>query len=140
MSFVGCCAEKLSDTSILALPSLPRLVVTRITPLAPRTPNTAVADASLSTEIDSISLGSMSHMSRSTPSTWIRGLESTHVALPRTNISAASEPGSPEYCTVDTPESWPASTLVTELTGVRVRSSFLIEETAPVIVTFFCTP
>ena len=75
------------------------------TPLAPRTPNTAVAEASFSTVMLSISLGSMSHISRSTPSTWMSGDESTHVAWPRTKMEAASLPGSPEYCTVVTPES-----------------------------------
>ena len=36
--------------SSLALPVCPRLVVIRIAPLAPRTPNTAVAEASFSTD------------------------------------------------------------------------------------------
>ena len=68
------------------------------------------------------------------------GAESSHVACPRTNTVAASEPGSPEYCTVVTPESCPASTLFTELTGVRTISSPLMLESAPVTVTFFWVP
>ena len=125
---------------IFAFPSEPRFVVMSTTPLAPRTPNTAVADASFRTVTLSISLGSMSAIERSTPSTCMRGVESPHVALPRTKISAASLPGSPEYWTVVTPDSWPPSTLFTEPTDVLIRSSLLTLDTAPVMVTFFCTP
>ena len=50
-------------------PFVPLRVVTKITPLAARTPYTAVV-ASLSTETDSISLGSIrSKLSRGIPST-----------------------------------------------------------------------
>ena len=82
----------------------------------------------------------MSLIERSTPSTCTSGSESVHVPWPRTNTLAASLPGSPEYCTVVTPVSWPASTLLIELTGVRTKSSPLMLEMAPVTVTFFCVP
>ena len=52
---------------------VPRRVVTRITPLAPRTPNTAVDEASFNIETFSISLGSKSVKSLSTPSTKTNG-------------------------------------------------------------------
>ena len=57
------------------LPTLPGLVLIRITPLAPRTPYTAVAEASFSTVNDSISSGSILLKLRSTPSTNTSGLE-----------------------------------------------------------------
>ena len=69
MVLVGISSEYDVVALILALPSEPRLVVTSTTPLAPRTPKTAVADASLRMVMLSISLGSMSLKSRSTPST-----------------------------------------------------------------------
>ena len=88
----------------------------------------------------SMSSGLISDIERSTPSTWMRGEESVQVPLPRTNTVAASEPGSPEYWMVVTPESCPASTLLTLLTGVRRRSSLLTLDNAPVTETFFCVP
>ena len=57
------------ENEIFGFPSLPRLVVIKITPFAPRIPNTAVAEASFNTVTLSISFGSMSVMLRSTPST-----------------------------------------------------------------------
>ena len=128
------------DTEICAFPSLPLLVVTRITPLAPLTPKTAVAEASFNTVMLSTSFGSISLKSLSTPSTCIKGEESAHVALPRTRTVAASAPGSPEYWIEDKPETAPESILVIEPTGVFNNSEPFMPEIAPVTVTFFCVP
>ena len=55
-------------------------------------------------------------------------------------MSAASAPGSPEYCTEEIPVTWPESILEIDPAGVFNKSSPFIEEIAPVIETFFCTP
>lgn len=60
---------------ILGLPVFPERVVTMMTPLAPFAPNTAVAEASFSTEIVATSFGSRSEKLRSMPSTSTRGSE-----------------------------------------------------------------
>ena len=62
-----------TDTLMFVLPECPRLVVIRITPFAPRTPYTALAEASFSTENDSISEISRLFKERSTPSTSTSG-------------------------------------------------------------------
>ena len=118
------------------------MVVTKITPLAPRTPKTAVEDASFNTLIFSTSLGSICVKSRSTPSTKISGVELLlfNDPIPRIKIAGLSAPGSPEYCTAETPFILPARAFPSEATGVFKRSVPLIDEIAPVIVTFFCVP
>ena len=77
----------------LGLPICPRFVVTIITPLAPLAPKTAVAEASLSTEIVLISLGSRFEKSRSTPSTITNGLDPFQLDNPRIIISDLFDPG-----------------------------------------------
>ena len=54
--------------------------------------------------------------------------------------SAASAPGSPEYCTEEIPVTCPERMLEIDPAGVFNKSSPLIEEMAPVTDTFFCTP
>ena len=97
----------LAEAVTEALPTEPRFVVTRMTPFAPRTPNTAVADASLSTEILSISLGSSWENERSTPSTRIRGSALLSEPTPRMRMTGSSAPGIPDGWTAETPGSWP---------------------------------
>ena len=119
---------------IVGLPSLPRLVVTRITPLPARAPYTA-AEASLSTEIDSISFASMLLKSPSTPSTITSG-----GSKPRMLSVAASAPGRPLCCLVIRPGSRPASALVVLATGATVRSSERTVATAPVRLSRLAVP
>ena len=95
-SFDDIFSVTLADAEKVGLPSLPRLVVMRITPLPPRTPNTAVAEASFSTEMFSTSPKSMSFMPRSMPSMSTSGEASFQVETVRMKISASSCPGFPE--------------------------------------------
>ena len=69
---------------ILGLPVFPERVVTMMTPLAPFAPNTAVAEASFSTEIVATPFGSRSEKLRSMPSTSTRGSEPFQLDTPRT--------------------------------------------------------
>ena len=55
-------------------------------------------------------------------------------------MAAASEPGSPLTCTDDSPVTAPASMLLIEPVGVSARALPFTLDTAPVTVTFFCTP
>ena len=129
-------------TLIVGLPDFPLRVVTRTTPFAPRTPNTAVAEASFRIERFSISFGSICENSRSTPSTRIRGDEAPPDSepLPRTKIEAASSPGCPLVCTVETPGIAPANTLLILATGALSSSFVSIDDKAPVNVAFVCVP
>lgn len=77
------------------LPVRPVREVTMITPLAPLAPNTAVAEASFSTEIEATSLGSRSAKLRSTPSTSTSGLEPFQLDTPRMKMSVSLLPGWP---------------------------------------------
>ena len=83
-----------------------------ITPLAPFAPNTAVAEASFSTEIVSTSFGSRSAKSRSTPSTSTRGAEPFQLDTPRMSSVASFSPGWPLVWMLVTPERLPARALV----------------------------
>ena len=134
-------AVALKSISITALPSCPRLVVTRITPLAPFTPNTAVAEASLSTDMFSTEDISTELSGRSTPSTNIRGALLFHEVCPRRIISGSSSPGIPELCFVTTPGKFPVSAAPT-LDTPPARSSTLPEvcEIEPTTEAFFCCP
>ncbi len=134
--------EKPCDTEsfILGLPSFPLLVVTMITPFAPLAPKTAVAEASLRTEMFSTSSGSMDAKSRSTPSTRTRGLLLPKLETPRMTISASLLPGWPEDCIVVTPESLPERALVMLETPELTRVSPCTCEIAPTTLSFFCTP
>ena len=86
-----------------------------MTPFAPRTPYTALAAASFSTENDSISAADKSSSVRSIPSTNTNG--ETPVPLkeeiPRIQKSEPSDPGSPLRCTAITPANCPARLLDT---------------------------
>ena len=138
---VGRCRPQLAVTEILGFPSLPLLVVIRITPFAPRIPYTAVDEASFNTERLSISFASScENDSCSTPSIIIRGEASLKVDLPRIRMVAASSPGRPLGCWVITPGSLPTSALVTLATGAATSSLLFIILTAPVTVCFFCDP
>ena len=65
-----------------------------ITPFAPLTPNTAVAEASFNTVMDSTSFASIVRiLSRGTPSIRINGFWPLVVAAPRRYIVASSRPG-----------------------------------------------
>ena len=76
--------------------TVPRLVLTMITPFAPLTPYMALAEASFNTENDSISAGSISFMLRSTPSTNTKGwLLPLNDEIPRIQKFELSYPGSP---------------------------------------------
>lgn len=92
-SFDGAFNVAFAPTLIEAFPSTPLFVVISITPLAPLTPNTAVADASFNTEIDSTELISTLVIGRSIPSTNIRGSLPFHELLPRITIRGSSSPG-----------------------------------------------
>ena len=114
----------MAETSILAAPSLPRFVVIRITPFAPFTPNTAVAEASLSTEIDSTELMSTPLIGRSIPSTNTSGSLPFHELLPRIMILGSSSPGKPELCIVTTPGKLPVNAAPTFETPPARSSTF----------------
>ena len=129
-----------NEKSIFGLPSWPLLVVTMMTPLAPLAPNTAVAEASFSTEILATSLGSMVEKSRSTPSTSTSGLELLKLDTPRMRISESLSPGCPEVWSVVTPESLPARALVIFDTPASTRASPLTCEMAPTTLSLRCTP
>ena len=114
-SFVGlwmdCSMRKSTDGGA----TVPRFVFMIMTPFAPRTPYIALAEASLSTENDSISAGSMSLRLRSTPSTRTRGdVFPLNDAIPRIQKFESSYPGSPEGLNAMTPESCPARLLLSE--------------------------
>ena len=122
-SLVGVCMDcstrKLTD----GLATSPRLVLMMMTPLAPRTPYMALAEASFSTENDSISAGSMSFRLRSTPSMSTRGLlPLPKVEIPRIQKLESSYPGSPDGFTAMMPASWPARLLLSERDEPTCRS------------------
>ena len=84
---------------MVVLPSVPRLVVTNITPAAAFIPYTAHEAASFNIVTDSTSLGLIYAMLRSTPSTRIRGPSPPlYVECPRTNNETSSAPGAPVAC------------------------------------------
>ena len=140
MNFEIVCTAALAEAVTDALPTEPRLVVTRMTPFAPRTPNTAVADASFRTEMLSISFASSCEKERSTPSTRTSGSALFRDPTPRMRITGSSAPGIPEGCTADTPGRLPCRAFATFGTGDFISPSPLTAETAPVMVTFFCWP
>ena len=111
--------------------------MTKTTPLAPRTPYTAVAEASLSTEKLSISAGSILSRLPSRPSISTSALElAPNVPIPRIQNSDILDPGSPLDCTEIIPGTRPPSILVREVAGVWIcEISTLV--TAPVRLTFF---
>ncbi|MNT18683.1 hypothetical protein D3C72_1538990 [compost metagenome] len=124
-----------------ALPSLPLLVVMRITPLAPRTPYTAVAVASFSTDTVSIELISTLLNGRSTPSTIVRGSVLFHVLRPRITIRGSSSPGIPVLAVVTTPGTLPVRAAPTLATPPALSNTFpVVCVTAPTTVSFFCVP
>ena len=82
-----------TEACIFGFPTEPVLVVTMMTPLAPFAPNTAVADASFSTDMVATSLGSMSEKLLSTPSTSTSGLEPFQLETPRMNMLTSLLPG-----------------------------------------------
>ena len=140
MNFEIVCTAAFAEAVTEALPVVPRLVVTRMTPFAPRTPNTAVAEASLRTEMLSISLGSSCEKERSTPSTRTSGSALFREPTPRMRMTGSSAPGMAEGCTAETPGRFPWRAFATFATGAFIRPSPLTAETAPVMVTFFCWP
>ena len=96
----------LKRTTILSSLDAARLVVISRTPLAPLAPYKAPADASLSTDIDSISLAliELSSPSKGTPSTTRRGeLEAFMEPKPRI-LMEEPLPGCPLPEVVITPE------------------------------------
>ena len=132
----------LDVTLILGLPFSPRLVVINMTPFAPRTPYTAVAEASLRIEIDSISLGSIVlKLGVSIPSTITRGSckpsPSANVPIPRMRNVDWSFPGSPLLCTANKPGMRPTKELLILACGDCTNSFVDIMEIAPVTVSFF---
>ena len=131
----------LADTSILAAPSLPRLVVTRITPLAPFTPYTAVADASFNTETDSTELISTEFIGRSIPSTSTNGSLLFHELDPRITILGSSSPGKPELATVTTPGRFPVNAApMSVIPPARSKTFPVVCVIAPTTLAFFCLP
>ena len=140
MNFEIVCTAALADAVTEALPVVPRLVVTRMTPFAPRTPKTAVAEASFRTEMLSISFGSNCEKERSTPSTRTSGSALFRDPTPRMRMTGSSAPGIPEGWTAETPGRLPWRAFATFATGAFMMSSLPMAETAPVMVTFFCWP
>jgi len=111
----------------------PRLVVTITTVLA-SSPYTDAEEASFSTEMEAISLGSISEMLRSMPSTMYLAEE------PRTMMLEPSEPGCPDCWREITPETTPPSMLVMFPVGRLRSSSPPIALTAPVMLPRFWVP
>ena len=116
---MDCSTRKLTE----GLATSPRFVLMIITPLAPRTPYMALAEASFSTENDSISAGSMSLRLRSTPSINTKGLlPLPKVEIPRIQKLESSYPGSPDGFTAMMPANWPARLLLSEREEPTCRS------------------
>src|ERR1700754_3881223 len=82
------------------LPVAPFLVVIRITPLDPLVPYIAVADASLSTSIDSIVAGLISFVcpGKGAPSRMISGVVLARMELRPRTCWLAELPGTEETC------------------------------------------
>ena len=115
-------------------------MVTRITPFAARAPYMA-AEASFSTEIDSMSSGLRRLNERSAiPSTTISGEVFPKVPFPRIRMSAPSSPGSPERVLAMIPAVLPARVLLKLAAETFLISSPLTDDTEPVRVAFFCVP
>jgi len=118
------------------------LVVMRITPLAPRAPYKAPAEASLSTDMDSMSLLLIEFRSPSngTPSTTSSGeFEALIDPKPRMR-SSAPLPGCPPPEVDMTPATCPSSILVTSVTGRSLSFSAVTISAEPVNVSFLVVP
>ena len=128
----------------------PFFVVIRITPLEALDPYIAAAEASFSTENDSMSFG----FSRSsgldiappapcaigTPSITISGsFEAFSEAAPRMRMREP-EPGPPSPGVTSRPGTFPLSMSCVFTTAPRLRSSAFIAETEPVRSSFFTVP
>ena len=131
-------------TVILVVPVLARLVVTIITPLAPRDPYIALADASLSTSILTISAGFICFRSpaspKGNPSTTTRGALDPFNELPPRIRTVDDAPGSCDELTTCKPAARPCSKLSTELAGISCNLSIFTVATEPVRSLFFTLP
>ena len=110
----------------------------------------ALAEASLSTEIDSMSLGLIvssglaiplpPSTAMGTPSITISGsFEALSEAAPRTRM-VALDPGPPSPGMICTPGTLPLSMSCVETTAPRLNSSALIATTEPVMSFFLTVP
>ena len=103
--------------SLLSLSPSPFFVVIKITPLAAREPYIAVADASLSTTKEAISLGLIKEsglaapaippLSKGTPSTTIKGSFDALIEVPPLILKVLPPPGEPSFEVIFNPATLP---------------------------------
>ncbi len=143
----------LARTVNLLRPSLPDLVVTRITPLAARDPYTAAAAASFNIVMLSISFGlimamgllvftrsASSPLIMATPSTTYNGLLPALIELvPRIRMLVL-EPGCPELWVICTPAILPDNILSREVAGISANCSAETEAMDPVFASRLVVP
>ena len=114
-------------------PAFADLVVIITTPLAPLAPYIAVAEASLSTSIDSISEDEISEiLSIGNPSTMNRGLLSCVIEPPPRTRICTSASGAPSATVTCTPAIRPARADSVLAIGIDVSALPFTDDTEPV--------
>ena len=100
----------------------------------------AAEEASFKTEILSISFGSTTFISPSTPSIKTIGLDTLNDPKPRIKILPVSLPGCPPALVTVTPGAKPCKPWETFDIGLDAKDLESTDATAPVMFTFFCEP